>query len=225
MKRRKRRRVTVAVRLPFAECDRTNAVWCIDFKGKFRTRDGKWCHVLTLEDAYSRFLLRAESLLDPGGDNVGFWMAHFRSSDCLKRFDPTMVPPSLRQALVVSGCWIAGKGSEDAAARPRSMAGRLRRSAATRSSRDVRARGRVSTIASGLSTQAHRSARHVARRTRHELQARRTETAPAAASRTQDPHLERALVRVPVLGAVDDERFDDATRIEQPRSTRCVWLP
>jgi hypothetical protein len=155
----------------------------------------------------------------------GFWMAHFRSSDCLKRFDPAIVPPSLRQALVVSGCWIAGKGSEDAAARPRSMAGRLRRSAATRSSRDVRARGRVSTIASGLSTQAHRSARHVARRTRHELQARRTETAPAAASRTQDPHLERALVRVPVLGAVDDERFDDATRIEQPRSTRCVWLP
>jgi len=45
-------------------------VWCIDFKGKFRTRDGVWCHVLTLEDAYSRFLLRAEALVDPTGENV-----------------------------------------------------------------------------------------------------------------------------------------------------------
>src|ERR1043166_3656043 len=44
MKRRKRRQTPVGVKLPFAECDRPNAVWCIDFKGKFRTRDGTWCH-------------------------------------------------------------------------------------------------------------------------------------------------------------------------------------
>lgn len=69
-KRRKRRKAPVVVKLPFAECDRPNAVWCIDFKGKFRTRDGVWCHVLTLEDAYSRFLLRAEALVDPTGGNV-----------------------------------------------------------------------------------------------------------------------------------------------------------
>lgn len=69
-KRRKRRKAPVVARLPFASCDHVNAVWCIDFKGKFRTRDGVWCHVLTLEDAYSRFLLRAEALVDPTGDNV-----------------------------------------------------------------------------------------------------------------------------------------------------------
>ncbi len=69
-KRRKRRKTPVSVKLPFAACDRPNAVWCIDFKGKFRTRDGLWCHVLTLEDAYSRFFLRAEALLDPTGQNV-----------------------------------------------------------------------------------------------------------------------------------------------------------
>jgi putative transposase len=69
-KRRKRRKTPVIVKLPFAACDHPNAVWCIDFKGKFRTRDGVWCHVLTLEDAYSRFFLRAEALLDPTGDNV-----------------------------------------------------------------------------------------------------------------------------------------------------------
>jgi transposase InsO family protein len=61
-KRRKRRKAPVVAKLPFAACDRPNAVWCIDFKGKFRTRDGVWCHVLTVEDAYSRFLLRAEAI-------------------------------------------------------------------------------------------------------------------------------------------------------------------
>jgi putative transposase len=69
-KRRKRRKAPVITKLPFASCDRVNAVWCIDFKGKFRMRDGVWCHVLTLEDAYSRFLLRAEALVDPTGAHV-----------------------------------------------------------------------------------------------------------------------------------------------------------
>jgi transposase len=50
-KRRKRRTIPVVAKLPFAECDRPNAVWCIDFKGKFRTQDGTWCHVLTIVDA------------------------------------------------------------------------------------------------------------------------------------------------------------------------------
>jgi transposase len=69
-KRRKRRKAPVVAKLPFAACDRPNAVWCIDFNGKFRRRDGVWCYVLTLEDAYSRFLLRAEALVDPTGEDV-----------------------------------------------------------------------------------------------------------------------------------------------------------
>jgi transposase InsO family protein len=69
-RRRKRRRTPVAVTKPFARCDRPNAVWCIDFKGKFRTRDGTWCHVLTVVDAYSRFLIRAEVLTKPTGREV-----------------------------------------------------------------------------------------------------------------------------------------------------------
>jgi transposase InsO family protein len=69
-KRRRRRKTPVVVKLPFAACDQPNAVWCIDFKGKFRTQDGTWCHVLTLVDAYSRFLLRAEVLIEPTGRNV-----------------------------------------------------------------------------------------------------------------------------------------------------------
>jgi transposase InsO family protein len=33
-------------------------------------QDGHWCHVLTLLDADTRFLLRAEAMLDPDTDNV-----------------------------------------------------------------------------------------------------------------------------------------------------------
>lgn len=47
-----------------------NDTWCIDFKGKFRTQDGHWCHILTLLDAWSRYLLRCEDVLDPDGDAV-----------------------------------------------------------------------------------------------------------------------------------------------------------
>jgi len=68
--RRMRRRHAVPVSEPFSNCDRPNAVWCIDFKGKFRTRDGRWCHVLTLVDAYSRYLLRCEAVIDPDGLEV-----------------------------------------------------------------------------------------------------------------------------------------------------------
>lgn len=45
---------------PLAEAGAANAVWCIDFKGWFRTRDGKRCDPLTLTDRYSRYLLRCQ---------------------------------------------------------------------------------------------------------------------------------------------------------------------
>ena len=55
---------------PFAATMAPNDTWCIDFKGKFRMQDGNWCHVLTLLDADTRYLLRAEPMLDPNGANV-----------------------------------------------------------------------------------------------------------------------------------------------------------
>ena len=44
-------------------------VWCIDFKGWFRTRDGERCDPLTVSDAYSRFLL-ACVIVPPRTDTV-----------------------------------------------------------------------------------------------------------------------------------------------------------
>ena len=42
---------------PFAAIEQPNDLWCIDFKGWFRTRDGTRCDPLTVTDAYSRYLL------------------------------------------------------------------------------------------------------------------------------------------------------------------------
>jgi len=53
---RRRRPHTPAYRDPFASCDGPNAVWCVDFKGWFRTGDGRRCEPLTLSDACSRYL-------------------------------------------------------------------------------------------------------------------------------------------------------------------------
>lgn len=67
---RRRRRLVVPATRPFAAATGPNAVWCVDFKGWFRTADGRRCYPLTLIDAYSRYLLRCEALLDPDTENV-----------------------------------------------------------------------------------------------------------------------------------------------------------
>src|SRR5689334_23189833 len=62
--------VQAIVERPFAAATRPNAVWCVDFKGWFRTADGRRCCPLTLLDAYSRYLLRCEALLEPDPEQV-----------------------------------------------------------------------------------------------------------------------------------------------------------
>jgi putative transposase len=67
---KKKRKHAPPMTRPFAQTLAPNDTWCIDFKGKFRMLDGHWCHVLTLLDAETRYLLRAEPMLDPTGENV-----------------------------------------------------------------------------------------------------------------------------------------------------------
>lgn len=40
-----------------------NDVWCADFKGQFKTRDGKYCYPLTVTDSFSRYLLGCQALM------------------------------------------------------------------------------------------------------------------------------------------------------------------
>ena len=59
---RRRRRVPLPVSRPFASVEAPNDLWCIDFKGWFRTRDGQRCDPLTLSDADSRFLFACRAV-------------------------------------------------------------------------------------------------------------------------------------------------------------------
>ncbi|MGH2522437.1 MAG: transposase [Anaerolineales bacterium] len=47
-----------------------NQVWTIDFKGHFRTADGRLCYPLTVRDLHSRFVLAIIVLLDPSEKTV-----------------------------------------------------------------------------------------------------------------------------------------------------------
>ena len=59
--RRKRRR-TAPYSEPLAHADGANRVWCADFKGWFRTGDGRRIDPLTITDAHSRYLLRCQAV-------------------------------------------------------------------------------------------------------------------------------------------------------------------
>jgi putative transposase len=47
---------------PLDHCEGPNVVWCVDFKGWWRTKDGRRCEPLTVSDAWSRYLLRCVGL-------------------------------------------------------------------------------------------------------------------------------------------------------------------
>jgi hypothetical protein len=47
-----------------------NDVWSVDFKGWFRTGDGRRCDPLTVSDAFSRYLLACRSVRRPDHDHV-----------------------------------------------------------------------------------------------------------------------------------------------------------
>jgi len=40
-------------------------VWGADFKGQFRTRDGRYCYPFTVTDLHSRYLLACDGGLSP----------------------------------------------------------------------------------------------------------------------------------------------------------------
>jgi transposase InsO family protein len=48
---------------PMTAMDHPNDVWCADYKGEFKTRDGIYCYPLTVTDGCSRYLLECKALL------------------------------------------------------------------------------------------------------------------------------------------------------------------
>jgi putative transposase len=49
---------------PTTDATDPNTIWTTDFKGQFRTRDGRYCFPLTVQDMHSRFLLGCQARLD-----------------------------------------------------------------------------------------------------------------------------------------------------------------
>ena len=68
--RSRRRRRCPAYTQPFAAVSAANDVWCTDFKGWFRTADGRRCDPFTLTDAHSRYLLRCQAVARPDAAGV-----------------------------------------------------------------------------------------------------------------------------------------------------------
>jgi putative transposase len=61
MKRRRRRRAVHPGTVP-PHTTEPNDLWAADFKGQFRTGDGRYCYPLTITDQHSRYLLTCHSL-------------------------------------------------------------------------------------------------------------------------------------------------------------------
>jgi putative transposase len=62
---RRRRRALTHPGRPTTIATAPNALWTVDFKGQFRTRDGHYCYPLTVADDFSRYLLGCQALLQP----------------------------------------------------------------------------------------------------------------------------------------------------------------
>ena len=70
VQRRKGRRRSAPWSQPLASAEEPNDLWCVDFKGWFRTGDGVRVDPLTVADAASRYLLACQGLEKPRGPEV-----------------------------------------------------------------------------------------------------------------------------------------------------------
>jgi len=60
--KKRRRRVIGHPGKPSSQVLVPNDLWCVDFKGQFKTGDGIYCYPLTVTDDYSRYLLGCQGL-------------------------------------------------------------------------------------------------------------------------------------------------------------------
>lgn len=59
---RKRRAANKAAGTALSQASQPNDLWCADFKGEFKTGDGRYCYPLTVTDQASRMILCCEAL-------------------------------------------------------------------------------------------------------------------------------------------------------------------
>ena len=73
VKRKRRRKKFTASPTNLSNPEKPNDLWCIDFKGHFKMKSGKYCYPLTLTDQVSRYLLACESTATINAEEVKFY--------------------------------------------------------------------------------------------------------------------------------------------------------
>lgn len=96
---------------PTTTMNAPNAIWTADFKGHFKTRDGRYCYPLTIVDGYSRFLLACQGLDGPTlADTKHTFRQVFREYGLPQRIRTDNGTPFASQALArlsrLSAWWI-----------------------------------------------------------------------------------------------------------------------
>jgi transposase InsO family protein len=89
----------------------SNDVWCIDYKGQFRLRNGRYCYPLTLTDAASRYIFTCEAFERISGDDVRMVLEDVFQTHGLPRairFDggPPFASRGLRRLSKLSVWWL-----------------------------------------------------------------------------------------------------------------------
>jgi transposase len=82
-RRRQRRRIGHPGK-PTSQILAPNDVWCADFKGQFRTGDGRYCYPLTVTDGFSRYLLGCQALTSTAGASWGEFVTHVPGLFCYR---------------------------------------------------------------------------------------------------------------------------------------------
>ena len=65
VRRRRRSQLRAHPGRPQTPITGPNVVWSVDFKGQFKLGNGRYCYPLTVQDAYSRYLLACDGLAGP----------------------------------------------------------------------------------------------------------------------------------------------------------------
>jgi len=65
VEQRKKRQHVPPYTGPFLECNASNKVWSMDYKGQFYMKNDHVCYPFTVSDNFSRFLLRCKALAGP----------------------------------------------------------------------------------------------------------------------------------------------------------------
>ena len=111
VRQRVRRRKPSHPGKPTTVASAPNQLWCADYKGHFKTLDGKYCYPLTVTDAYSRYLIGCLALAstESAPTQAAFrqWFRRYGLPDVIKSDNGTpFASTALGRVSTLSAWWI-----------------------------------------------------------------------------------------------------------------------